>query len=82
MGTMTAKCEHRIGQLGHSSYGLHAMYSGDGRTAVAMRFGSEWATGISVEFHASGDEVREFARKLVEYADAADKAHADAQVAA
>lgn len=81
MGTKTAKNGHRIGQLGSTTYGLHAMYDSAGfdRPSVALRFGSDRATAITVEFYAGADEAREFARQLVEYADAADKAQADAQ---
>ena len=37
---------------------------------------------MTAGFHASTAEAREFARQLVEYADAADKAQAEAQAVA
>lgn len=84
MGPKTAKNQHEIGQLGKTGYGLHAMYDADGHgeASIALRFGSPYGSGMRVDFHASTAEAREFARQLVEYADAADKAQAEAQAVA
>ena len=81
MGTKTAKAEHQIGLLGETGYGLHAMYDADGygEASMVLRFGAAYGGGLTAGFHASTAEVREFARQLVEYANAADKAQAVAQ---
>ena len=84
MGTKTAKRDAAIGRLGETGYGLHSMYdsTGFGEASIALIFGSAHCIGMKVSFHASTAEAREFARQLVEYADAADKAHAEAQAVA
>lgn len=81
MGTRTAKHQAVIGQLGTTGFGLHAMYdsAGEGQPSIAFEFGSAYGTGLRACFHASTAEVRYLARHLVLFADAADKAQAEAQ---
>lgn len=84
MSTKTAKDKYVIGPLGTTSFGLSALYDslGHGEASIAISFGDVYGIGIKVGFHASTTEAREFARHLVEYADAADKAQAEAQAVA
>lgn len=76
MSNHTAIVTRNACTLGTTAVGIHGIYGGGGDAAIALSFSVAYgpATGISVDFHGTTAQAREFAAELIRHADITDAA--------